>query len=153
MREMRRSERGVGKDQTLAILAKGEYGIMSTISADGTPYGLPLSYCLLNGSLYFHCALAGHKLDNLAVNARVSFCVVGDTEVLPDKFATRYESAIVFGSVREVNGDHKQRALEALVAKYSPDFIPQGLDYIRAAGAKTKVFRIEIESMTGKARP
>jgi nitroimidazol reductase NimA-like FMN-containing flavoprotein (pyridoxamine 5'-phosphate oxidase superfamily) len=153
MPSMRRLERAIAETETLAILEQGEYGVLSTISEDGTPYGLPLSYCLLEGGIYFHCALEGHKLNNLAVNPKVSFCVVGATEVLPDKFATRYESAIVFGTAREVTGEHKQRGLEALVAKYSSNFVPQGLDYIRAAGNKTKVFRIEIESMTGKARP
>ncbi len=48
--------------------------------------------------IYFHCAPEGHKLENLSGNNKVSFCVVGKTQVLPDKFATNYESVIVFGT-------------------------------------------------------
>jgi nitroimidazol reductase NimA-like FMN-containing flavoprotein (pyridoxamine 5'-phosphate oxidase superfamily) len=48
------------------ILNKGEYGVLSTVSAEGQPYGTPLNYCLIDDSIYFHCATEGHKLKNLA---------------------------------------------------------------------------------------
>ena len=96
--------------------------------------------------------MEGHKLDNLASNVRVSFCVVGATEVLPEKFATRYESAIVFGKASELIGDEKHTGLIEILKKYSADFMEKGERYITSDIKKTRVFKIEIETLSGKAR-
>ena len=66
------------------------------MAGDGTPYGVRLIFCVIDNCIYFHCALEGQKIDNIECNKLVSFCVVENTEILPDKFATKYESAIVF---------------------------------------------------------
>jgi hypothetical protein len=39
-----------------------------------------------------------------------------------------------------------------LLKKYSPDYLDAGLEYTEKFFNKTKVFRIKIESITGKAR-
>jgi nitroimidazol reductase NimA-like FMN-containing flavoprotein (pyridoxamine 5'-phosphate oxidase superfamily) len=149
---MRRNDRALSETQSIEILQKGEYGILSTVSADGQPYGVPVSFAFEGTALYFHCAVEGHKLENLTANPRVSFCVVGETKVLPDKFATRYESAIVFGSASELTGDEKHTGLTKLLEKYSADFMEKGEKYINSDIQKTRVFKIEIESVSGKAR-
>lgn len=150
--ELRNKKRGVTEADAWELLQRGEYGVLSTCGPDGEPYGIPLSYCLLGDAVYFHCAVTGRKLDNLAVNNHSSFCVVGKTELLPDKFATRYESVIISGQVAEVFDAEKQQALEGLVTKYSAKFHAEGLDYIKAAWEETKTYRISIEEISGKAR-
>lgn len=149
---MRRKDRQITSEETFAILNNGEYGILSTASSDNQPYGVPLNYCVIDGSIYFHCALEGRKIDNMNSNPRVSFCVVGKTELLPDKFAIRYESCIVEGTASESFGEEKQSALEGLIHKYSEDFFSQGLEYIEKLRDKAKVFKISIDSISGKAR-
>lgn len=151
-REMRRKDRKLGKEEIFEILKKGEYGIFSTISQNGYPYGLPVNYVYTNGSIYFHCAVEGHKLDNIKNNDKVSFCVVGPTQILPDKFSTKYESVIVFGRAIEVSGDEKNRALLELINKYSPDYIEQGKEYIQKKNKDSKVIKIKTEHITGKGR-
>lgn len=151
-RVMRRADRAISDSEAEKILRVGEYGVLSTVSADGQPYGVPVSYTYTGGAIYFHCALEGHKLENLNGNNRVSFCVVGRTQVLPDKFATNYESVIVFGKAFEVTADEKHAGLVELLKKYSPDFMDKGLRYIKGDGDKARVYKIVIESMTGKAR-
>jgi uncharacterized protein len=151
-RPIRRADRALTDEQAIEILQQGEYGVLSTVSPDGQPYGVPVSFCYANNALYFHCAVEGRKLDNLAANPRVSFCVVGETEVLPDKFATRYESVIVFGSASELTGDEKHTGLTELLKKYSADFMEKGEKYINSDIEKTRVFKIEIEALSGKAR-
>jgi uncharacterized protein len=150
--EMRRSDRAMPQNDAKALLQNGECGVLSTVSADGQPYGVPVSYCFTENVIYFHCAIEGHKVENIKKNNKVSFCVVGRTEVLPDKFSTKYESVIVFGKAIEIAGDEKREALLQLINKYSQGFIENGLKYIKEASDKTKVYKILTESITGKAR-
>jgi len=151
-KEMRRQDRKLDNAEALRILEKCEYGILSTCGSNGYPYGVPISYALSGGSIYFHCAVEGQKLENIKHNNKVSFCVVGGTTPLPQDFAVNYESAIVFGIASEVFGEEKQAGLEAIVAKYSSAFTKEGLEYIRRAWDATRLYKIEIEHMTGKAR-
>jgi len=149
---MRRKDRLITDSEACSILENGEFGLLSTSSRNNEPYGVPLNYCLMNGCIYFHCALEGRKIDYIAENPKVSFCVVGNTEVLPDLFGTRFESCIIQGHAVESFGEEKQKALEGLVHKYSADFIPEGLEYIEKRKDKTRVFKISIDSISGKAR-
>ncbi|MCX7903778.1 MAG: hypothetical protein N2486_04635 [Caloramator sp.] len=86
------------------------------------------------------------------LNPNVSFCVVGRTKLLPEKFSTIYESAIIFGKASLVKGEEKRDALLELIKKYSPDFIESGIEYINRAIDNTNVVKIEILHLTGKAR-
>lgn len=149
---MRRQEREISTDSALKILKTGEYGILSTLSSDGQPYGVPLNYAVHADHICFHSASEGHKIENFQFGDRVSFCVVGQTKVIPHKFTTNYESVIVFGQISELSSTQKTEALHALIVKYSPDHIKQGDDYIDAAVDTTRVFSISIDKISGKAR-
>lgn len=151
-RPLRRLDREMPEAEAWELLIAGEYGVLSTRGPDGAPYGLPINYWAGNRAIYFHSAPDGHKLENLVAESRVSFCVVGRTEVLADQFATRYESVIVAGRAAEVFDDEKQQALEGLLAKYSSGFQAEGVRYIASQGGKTRVFRIAIDAISGKAR-
>lgn len=150
-REMRRAEKQLTREEALRILEQGEYGVLSTVSVDGTPYGIPLNFSLVDQSIYFHCADKGHKLDNIKNNPRVSFCVVGEVRILPAEFDTRYESAVVFGAATQVFGQEKQMALQLLLEKYSADYYAEGLSYIQENLGKTSVYKVFIDSISGKA--
>jgi uncharacterized protein len=149
---MRRKDRQITNAEARSILENGEYGILSTASISNEPYGVPVSYCSIDGCIYFHCAIEGTKINNIEANPKVSFCVVGKTEVLPDKFGTRYESCIVQGTATEAFGEEKRLALEGIVRKYSADFVSEGLEYIEKLTDKSRVFKISIESISGKSR-
>jgi uncharacterized protein len=152
MKGIRRSDRELEIQGAKHILENAEYGILSTVSEDGQPYGLPLSFAYRDECIYFHCAMSGHKLENIAHNSKVSFCVVGKTKILPDKFGTEYESAVVFGVASETNGAEKRDALLWLLDKYCPDHIEEGKQHIVLKDKITKVFKIEIDQLSGKAR-
>ncbi len=149
---MRRTDRQIEESEAFSILENGEYGILSTLSTDNVPYGIPLNYSVIDRKVYIHCALEGRKLDNLTANPQVSFCVVMNTKLLPGDFGSMYESCILQGSALEVSGDEKQNALEAFLLKYSEDFLTEGMRYIEKLKGKTRVFCISIDSITGKAR-
>jgi hypothetical protein len=150
--KMRRSDRAIPESEAKEILKKGEYGVLSTVSLDGQPYGVPVSFSYSGEAIYFHCATKGHKLENINTNNRVSFTVVGKTHVLPEEFATNYESVIVFGEVVEITGEEKHHGLVQILQKYCPDAIEKGLQYIESDGGKTRVYKIGIKSMSGKSR-
>lgn len=151
-RTVRRQDRGISLQQAEELLDRGEYGVLSTVGPDGQPYGVPLNYVYREGALYFHCALAGHKLDNLRHNARVSFCVVGATRVLPEQFATAYESAVVFGTAAEIGGPEREQALVWLLEKYCAPYLDEGRQYMAAKDRLTCVVKIVVSHVSGKAR-
>jgi nitroimidazol reductase NimA-like FMN-containing flavoprotein (pyridoxamine 5'-phosphate oxidase superfamily) len=151
-RKIRRADRAISESEAKEIFRRGEYGVLSTVSMDGQPYGVPVSYSYADDVIYFHCAVEGHKVENLSSNNKVSFCVVGNTEVLPAQFATKYESAIAFGEAFELTDDEKHKGLLELLKKYSPGSIEKGMRYIESDGGKTRVYKIVIESITGKSR-
>ncbi len=149
---MRRKDREITKEDAFKILKNAEYGVLSMSTLDNIPYGIPLSFCVIENEIYFHCAVEGQKIDYIANNNSVSFCVVGHTELLPEKFSAIFESTIVSGTIHESFGEEKQKGLEALIKKYSPTFIEKGIKYIEKEIGITKVFKIKIEKITGKAR-
>jgi len=152
MKEFRRKDHAITEEEAIALLKKAEYGVLSTVTENGKPYGVPLNFCIIDHCIYFHCAVEGQKIDNIKQNKSVSFCAVGNTEILPDKFGTKYESVIVSGEIEEVFDVNKQLALEGLLHKYSPEFIDKGIKYIEGLKEKARVFKITINKLTGKAR-
>ncbi len=149
---MRRHDRAITDEEALNILRKGEYGILSMCTPDNEGYGIPLNYVIDHDKIYFHCAQEGSKLEFLSINNKASFCVVGDTRVIPAEFGTLYESVIVSGIVSEAEGKEKEDALMLLIRKYSAGFIEEGKRYISDSFDQVKVLRLSIRGVTGKAR-
>ncbi|SDH16271.1 pyridoxamine 5'-phosphate oxidase family protein [Propionivibrio dicarboxylicus] len=151
-RAPRRSDRAVAAEDAAAVLAEGLYGVLSTVGPDGLPYGVPLSYIVRDNAIYFHCATVGRKLEHLDARPEVSFCVVGKVRTLPRQFATEYESAIAAGRASRVEGEEKRQALVGILEKYSPEFMPEGEKYLAAKFDAVTVVRIDIDTLSGKAR-
>jgi len=150
-RELRRKEKVMSEAETLEVLKNGREGVLATLGEDGYPYAVPLNYACHNGNIYFHCAKTGHKIDNLAHHTKVSFCVVADAEIIPEKFSTQFKSVIAFGNAVEIFEDEKAAGLLVLVQRYSSEYLEEGKKYIASDINKTKVFKIKVEHMTGKA--
>lgn len=149
---MRRGDRALSDEDARALLMRGEHGVLSTVGSGGEPYGVPLNYVFDGGSIFVHGALEGRKVENLTDGTRVSFCVVGDTQVMPPRFGTLYESVLAAGTVSQLSGARKREALVGFVRKYAPGHLDAGLDMIERMEATTRVFEIEIDHLTGKAR-
>jgi len=151
-REIRRQDRALDEEQAREILDRAEYGVLATVGADGWPYAVPLNHALVGDILYLHCALEGHKLENLARDERVSYCAVAGAEVKPATFSTLYESAVVFGRAALVtDAQEKRKALQLLASRFGADL---GALFERALeqwGERTAVLRIQVERVTGKA--
>ena len=156
MREMRRQDRKLEQDEVKEILKSGEYGVLATVTENGMPYSVPLSYAYIEdaGVLYMHCtADGGQKIDNIRVRPEVCFTVVSRTELMPEKFGTKYWSANVFGTMEIIeDGPEKQAGIESILRKYSPEHVERGLKYIEGAIHKLCILKLSIREMTGKAR-
>lgn len=150
IKKMRRKEKTMSEESVIEVLNTAEEGILATVGKDNYPYAVPLNYAYHNGGIYFHCAKTGHKIDNMEQNNKVSFCVVKDTKIVPEDFSTKFKSVILFGKTREIFNDEKDDGLLALIQKYSSDYLENGKKYIKKAGDQTRVFKIEVEHMSGK---
>lgn len=154
MAAMRRSDRLMSEEDTRRVLIEGEYGILATVDEEVHPYGVPLSYVYLDDHIYFHSTgEGGSKYNNLKYNNRVCFTVVGNTKILPDKFGTLYESAIAFG-IAELVSDEEERinVFREFLKKYCAEFTSEGEKYIKEAGPKAMIIKINIKNLMGKHR-
>jgi hypothetical protein len=150
---VRRQDRLLDYDEAITLLINGEYGVLSINSEKGA-YGIPLSY-VWDGEdiIYFHCAYEGEKLRLLEVNPNVSFCIVGKTNVVSNKFTTGYESIILKGSiVKDLSEDEREKALESILDKYSPNDKVLGMQYSKKSFHRTNVIKLMIETFSGKCK-
>jgi hypothetical protein len=152
MKKMRRIDRLMTEAETLMLLEKGEYGILSSADSEGQACGTPVNYVFSGKNIYVHSALTGAKLDNIKANPKVCFTVVGATKVLPSEFATEYESVMAFGKASIASEEEKEFALSEIVRKYSPGFMLEGDAYILANLSNSLVIKIAVEELSGKHR-
>ncbi len=151
---VRRQDRLLNEQAAIELLSGGEYGVLSLQAEAGGGYGIPINY-VWDGkqSVYVHCAPDGEKLRCVAVNNQVSFCVVGKTEVISEKFTTNYESIVLkCVAVQVVDDEERVRAMELLVEKYSPDFKAKGHSYIFKSISHTVIIRLEVREWSGKTK-
>ena len=81
-RQMRlKEENQLPQEHAVKILENNTHGVLALDGDDGYPYAVPVSYAYEDGKIYFHgAAEGGHKLDSIARNSKVSFCVVEKDE-------------------------------------------------------------------------
>ena len=124
----------------------------------GRPMIHAQNYWLDGGVIYWHGAQAGLLREAVSAGPLDAALSVGEHGRLliadtADEFSTEYASVVVHGTVRIVEDDaERQRVLAAIVAKYPPQLL-EGRDYQAADAAsvkRTTVYRMEIESRTGK---
>jgi uncharacterized protein len=151
-REMRRKKQLLSEAETIEILQSCTSGVLAVTGDNDYPYAVPLSFAYKDGKLFFHFAKEGHKIDGIAKNNKVSFCVIKTDDVIQKTFTTHFRSVIVFGKARILTEDsEKKYALECLVEKYSPDYITEGQSEIERDWNRVCAAEVQIEHMTGKA--
>jgi len=151
MKEMRRADRRLPDERAREILRDGEYGILCTC-ASNEPLGTPLSYVFDGEYIWIHGAREGLMRSNLSENPRVSFTVVGDTEILPDRYITLYESVIVKGVAELCSGDYVMEGLILITRKYCPVVEDGGRGFAERSLDRVSVYRIKVDEISGKGR-
>lgn len=153
---MRRSDREIKEyNEIIGVIEKCDVCRLA-LNNNGYPYIIPLNFGFKeeNGKaeLYFHCANEGTKLELIKKDNRASFetdCrhrLVADYE---EQMCTmEYESVIGQGRIEILPEEEKIAALQILMSHYHHDKFPINENVI----PMTTVFRLSVDSMTGKRR-
>lgn len=152
--KIRRQDRLLDEHAAAELLRTGEYGVLSLQAVTGGAYGVPVSYVWdEEHALYVHCAPEGRKLRCLAACGRVSFCVVGRTEVIGKKYTMAYESVILQCSAKtDLLPRERREALALLLKKYSADYTAGGMRYAEKSFHRTHVIRLDVQEWSGKCK-
>ena len=159
---MRRKHSEVNDPEEIQrILSLTNIGRLATNGQDGYPYITPVNFVSLEGSIYFHCAPRGEKLDNLTRDHRVCFEVdvplsYIDIGLDPNRPTCQlhqlYHCVIIRGSATIVKDSAlKVAALNALIAKHenNDDFkkVTKDLSAYKAC----EVIEVKPDSITAKS--
>ncbi len=151
-RELRRKKQLLSREETEAVLTRGSAGVLALSGDEDYPYAVPISYVYSGGSLYFHCARSGHKLDAIERSEKASFCVIDQDQIVPEEYTTYFRSVIAFGRIRILEDEEERReAIEKLALKYAPDSTPEERQQeIQREWERLCILGLEIEHVTGK---
>ena len=149
---MRRTDREVTSFAEIVDILSRADTMRLGVNGEPYPYVVPLSFAVETGqgtlALYFHGAKQGLKHDLLARNPHV--CVEADIfhgcAEVPGGVTTKYESFIGFGRAVRVYGEEAAKGLDLLLARCGYG----GYAYDAAALEGTAVYKIDLESFTGK---
>ena len=147
---MRRSKQELSKEECIDILTNEPRGVLALIGDFDYPYALPMSHVYVDGKIYFHGAMKGHKMDAIKKFNKVSYCVIDKGVKNPDGWSYTFKSVIVFGKIRTLTDrDEKIDRLTHLGDKFFPTH-DQTVSEIEKFLDRTAVFEIAIDHMSGK---
>ena len=151
-REMRRKKQQLPYNECIEILDNSTSGVLAVLGDDDYPYAVPLSYVYTDGKIFLHCAKTGHKLDAIKKHEKVSFCVIAQDKIVPERYTTHYRSVIAFGRARILENDSEIReSIELIAKKYHPTGTAEHRSAeIEGAYNALCMIELEIEHLTGK---
>lgn len=149
---MRRKDKEITDRKEIEAVIENSMVCRLAMADEAGPYLVPLCFGFKDNTLYFHSAADGRKLGILRKNPRVCFELDGDTAVRTGKkacdFSMRYRSVIGFGTTVFIETEAARReALDIIMRHYAPG----SFDYPAATLERIAVFKVEIDTMTGKA--
>ena len=152
-RQMRRKDRQMDEADAIKLLEANSHGVLATVDEDGAPYAVPVSYVWHRGHIYFHSSSTGQKVENIVRDNRVAFAVVGEVDMERAGPSARFESVIVRGRAVTVTGyDEELDAFYALKRVFMPDTVEDTPASMERLKGKYILYRLEAESISGKAR-
>ncbi len=148
---MRRKRQQLSPGESIEILRRATSGTLALLGDGGYPYAVPLSYVWADGRLYFHSAMAGHKVDAVRACDKASFCVIAQDLVQPEHYTTHYRSVIAFGRIRIVEDEAERLVAARLLGnRYNPGKEESLQRELEKGLARMLVLRFDIEHLTGK---
>ena len=118
---MRRFKQELSNEECVGLLTNEMRGVLAVLGDNGYPYTIPMDYVFVDGKLYFHSALEGHKIDAIKNNSKVSFCVLDAGVKQEGNWCYIFKSVIVFGNIKIIDDlDEKIDKLTHLGNKFFP---------------------------------
>lgn len=149
-REMRRKKQLLSMEDTTAVMDRCTNGILACLGDEDYPYAVPVSYVYHSDKIYFHSAKAGHKIDAILKNPKVSFAVVDEDTIVGNEYTTYFRSVVAFGKARLAEGEEWLEGFKALVEKYSGD-MPEDAKHKEITGCTNSlIIAIDVDHITGK---
>ena len=149
-REMRSKANMLTNEEVENILKTSPNGTLALYGENGYPYSVPVNFVYSDGKIYFHGAAEGYKLDCMKKDPHVSFSVIGKDDIAKENFTTLFSSVIAFGTIRVIDTmEEKIPVLEAMVGKYSAEFMESGKELI-SKGCGSVAYELTLDHMTGK---
>ena len=149
-RKMRRLGQMLSKEECEEILTREPRGVLALLGDYDYPYALPMSHVYVDGKIYFHGAMQGHKNDAVKKHDKVSYCVFDGGVKNDDGWSYTFRSVILFGRIRTLtDDDEKVDKLTHLGDKFFPTH-DETVSEIERLLHRTEVFEITIEHMSGK---
>ena len=149
-RKMRRHKQQLSHDECVNILTNEPRGVLALLGDEEYPYALPMSHVYVDGKIYFHGAMEGHKNDAIKKHDKVSYCVMDKGVKKEGSWWYTFKSVIAFGKIKTLaDKDEKIDKLTYLGDKFFPTH-EETVNEINKLLERTEVFEITIEHMSGK---
>ena len=150
-REMRRKRQQLSEEESITILQKSTAGTLALLGDNDYPYAVPISYVYHERKLYFHSALAGHKVDAIRNCDKASFCVIDKDDVQPARYTTFFRSIIAFGRIHIIEDEQEKLETARLLGdRYNPNQEEALQKELEHGFARMLMIRLDIEHLTGK---
>ena len=150
---MRRKERERDRTFALEVADTCQWAVLSMIDVQGGPYGVPVNLVRIGDTVYFHTALEGKKIDCLRHCPQVWISCVSYAHSVEGQFTMAYNAAMIGGTAQEVaDPTEKTTVLRALCQRYSPAHMPAFDEEAGRSLARTGIWRISIDTITGKQK-
>ena len=152
---MRRRDREITDRGEIDEIIRGSQVCRLGLSVGDSPYVVPVSFGYDGGVVYVHTAREGKKIACFEANDSVCLEFERDVRTVPDnhsacKWSVQYESVIGYGRICElVAPDEKEYGLSRIALQYAGKPGP----FENPAVANTRVWKIPIDSVTGKRSP
>jgi len=155
--KMRRKDREVSDNDFITDIINRTDVCRLAFAVDNEPYIVTMNFGFVaegKGSLYFHCAGQGRKLEMISKNNRVCFAMDTDHKLYGGEkgcdWGMNFSSVVGYGTVTIITDDEKKKeGLNAIMAHYGA---LGEIIYDTITLKRTTILRLEISEITGKKK-
>jgi hypothetical protein len=149
---VRRKEKQITERKEIDAIVHASPVCRMAMARDNRPYLVPLSFGYDGSTVYIHTAAQGKKIDFIQANPSVCIEFEHQVSLIRNddqacKWSFKFKSVIVFGTISElIDPEQKQQGLDQIMRHYTDKawtFNPKAVE-------KTRVWRIDLESLSGK---
>jgi len=149
---MRRRDKEISTREEIDAVIREADVCHLAFSVGDEPYVIPISFGYDGEALYLHTAKTGKKIDFIELNNRVCFELETNVVLQTDEndacmWTFTFESVIGHGTISELtHAEAKAHGLNQIMEHYSGRKWEMGGNAL----ATTRVWRVAVESVTGK---